>query len=78
MSREEAFEKIRDILVSITEIDSAEIHEDSSMLDDLSLSSMEVLAVISEVEDAFGLKIPEKELRNFVTVGDLTEYAANR
>lgn len=74
MNRDELFNKIKEIIVDITEIDSAEISENSSLLDDLSLSSMEVLSVIADVEDAFSLKIPEKELRNFVTVSDLADY----
>ena len=45
-------------------------------MDDLDLSSMEILTVVADLEETFGLRIPEKELRNFVTIGDLADYLA--
>ena len=78
MNREEIFNKVKEIIVDVTEIDSGEIKEESSMMDDLSLSSMEVMTVIAEVEETFSLKIPEKDLRNFVTVSDLVDYVSKR
>ena len=32
--------------------------------------------VVADLEETFGLRIPEKELRNFVTVSDLADYLA--
>ena len=47
-----------------------------AILEDLDLSSMEILTVVADLEETFGLRIPEKELRNFVTIGDLADYLA--
>ena len=52
------------------------INENSVLMDDLDLSSMEILTVVADLEETFGLRIPEKELRNFVTVSDLADYLA--
>ena len=46
------------------------------LMDDLDLSSMEILTVVADLEETFGLRIPEKELRNFVTISDLADYLA--
>jgi acyl carrier protein len=46
-------------------------------MDDLDLSSMEIMTMLAEVEDEFDLRIPERELRNFITVGDLVDYIVN-
>ena len=35
---------------------------------------MEILTVVADLEETFGLRIPEKELRNFVTISDLADY----
>ena len=43
-------------------------------MDDLDLSSMEILTIVADLEEAFGLRIPEKELRSFVTISDLADY----
>ena len=32
--------------------------------------------VVADLEETFGLRIPEKELRNFVTISDLADYLA--
>ena len=45
-------------------------------MDDLDLSAMEILTIVAELEETFGLRIPEKELRNFVTISDLADYLA--
>ena len=45
-------------------------------MDDLDLSSMEILTIVADLEETFGLRIPEKELRNFVTISDLADYLA--
>ena len=51
-----------------------DVREDSVLMDDLDLSSMEILTVVADLEEMFGLRIPEKELRNFVTIGDVADY----
>ena len=38
---------------------------------------MEILTVVADLEETFGLRIPEKELRNFVTMGDLVDALAD-
>ena len=33
-----------------------------------------ILTIVADLEETFGLRIPEKELRNFVTISDLADY----
>ena len=60
MERAEIMSQILAILEDVAEISPEDVNENSVMMDDLDLSSMEIL--------------PEKELRNFVTIGDLADY----
>lgn len=78
MEREQIVLRIKAILEDVAEIAPEDVSEESVLMDDLDLSSMEILTVIGSLEDTFSLRIPEKELRNFVTVGDLTEYLASQ
>ena len=64
------------ILEDVAEISPDDVNENSVLMDDLDLSSMEILTVVADLEETFGLRIPEKELRNFVTVSDLADYLA--
>ena len=76
MERSEIVSQILAILEDVAEISPEDVTEDSVLMDDLDLSSMEILTVVADLEEPFGLRIPEKELRNFVTISDLADYLA--
>lgn len=64
-------EIIRVIKVSTeTELD---ITEQTNMFTDMGLSSMEVVVMLGELEDTFGIDIPASRLRRVRTVGDMCE-----
>ena len=65
---------VKTIICDTADIPPEDIRPDSVMMDDLSLSSMELMAVVNQVERTFALSIPEKELRKFLTVEDLVTY----
>ena len=50
-----------------------EITEDSELIEDLGISSMDILFLISSLEEEFKIKIPEKEIRKMYTIGDVAE-----
>ncbi len=78
MNRTEIIEQIKAILEDVAELPPEEVNEDSVLMDDLDLSSMEILTIVADVEEAFGLRIPEKDLRSFVTISDLADYLVER
>ena len=71
MERSEIVSQILAILEDVAEISPEDVTEDSVLMDDL-----EILTVVADLEETFGLRIPEKELRNFVTISDLADYLA--
>ena len=74
MERSEIVSQILANVEDVAEISPEDVTEDSVLMDDLDLSSMEILTVVADLEETFGLRIPEKELRNFVTISDLADY----
>lgn len=74
MERAEIIAQILAILEDVAEISPEDVSEDSVLMDDLDLSSMEILTIVADLEEAFRLRIPEKELRSFVTISDLADY----
>ena len=76
MERAEIISQILAILEDVAEVSPEDVNENSVLMDDLDLSSMEILTIVADLEETFGLRIPEKELRNFVTIGDLVDYLA--
>ena len=67
MERAEIISQITAILEDVAEVSPEDVTESSVLMDDLDLSSMEILTIVADLEETFGLRIPEKELRNFVT-----------
>ena len=72
----EILSRVREMFANLTDTD-AEITEESELMEDLEISSMDVLYVISCLEEEFKIKVPEKLLRKVVTVGDVAEIVTD-
>lgn len=71
MNKEEILEKLIPLIATVSE--EEEINEDSEIMDDLGISSMDVLYLIASMEAEFGVKIPEKAIRKMVSVSDVAD-----
>ena len=58
----DAFKKIVDIIVDVADIPAETIKEDSLLIDDLDLASLEILSIVSKIEEEFYFQYPN--LRN--------------
>ncbi len=67
-------DKLRELICNFVDINPDEINENSKLLGDLGLSSLDLVMVASEVEKEFNLELPEKLYESIKTVGDLIEY----
>lgn len=74
MERYEILEKIKIVIEAATDIPTEEIEDDSALMDDLELSSLEVITIIADLEEIFGFTFSEKEMRNMITIDDLAAY----
>lgn len=64
-------EKIRDILGEYVEMPRKEIGVESAFIEDLGLSSLDVVDIIVAFEEAFDVEISDRKLMEIVTVGDV-------
>ena len=71
------FEKLREIIADVMNIDEKEIKEDSSFENDLGANSLDVFQIIMGIEDAFDIEIDNDEAEKIVTVGDAVEQIKN-
>ncbi len=71
-------EELKRIIEDIADISADEINGDSSMIDDLDLSSLEIMSIISEVEKKFPVKISEDEMLSISTVKELSEIIGEK
>ena len=71
------FEKLREIIADVMNIDEKEIKEDSPFENDLGADSLDVFQIIMGIEDAFDIEIDNDEAEKIVTVGDAVEQIKN-
>lgn len=72
MTNEELNQKVYRVIRSSTETE-LELIQDLHLITEMGLSSVEIMLLISDLEDAFDLELPVSELRNVATVGQLCQ-----
>lgn len=68
------FEKIRDIIVDQLDAEADAVTAEASIIDDLGADSLDVVDLISSVEDEFDVEIPDDKVEGIKTVGDIVAY----
>lgn len=71
-------EKIISIAKKECEVEGVELNEDTSIMSDMELSSMELLSFVAEIEGTMGVRIKERDLRNIDTLGELAELVEQK
>ena len=65
------FEKVRDMLADALNISAEKITMDSNVIEDLGADSLDMVELLSRLEDEEGITIPEEDLDGLTTVGDI-------
>lgn len=68
------FEKIKELLCGEFSLDPESITLESSLKNDLGINSIELADFVLSCEDEFGISISDKDIRKFITVGDVVNY----
>ena len=70
-------EEIIKIIAKIAEVPEKRINENTNLLADLDLESLDLVTLISEIETKYELEIPDKEIKKIQTVGDIINYLSS-
>jgi len=73
----QALERVRGILVEQLGVDEEQVTEDASFQGDLDADSLDLVELIMELEDQFGLKISDEDAQQISTVGQAVDYVVS-
>ena len=68
------FEKVREILVDQLDVDEDAVTMEASFHNDLGADSLDIVDLVMSLEEEFDCEIPDEEIENIKTVGDIVKY----
>jgi acyl carrier protein len=78
MTRDQVLQLIREHLATELEIDVETIREDTRFKEDLEADSLDLMELVMELEDRYGVRIPDEEAARILTVGQAADFVAVR
>ena len=68
------FESVKAMLAKQLKADASTITRDTRLVEDLKADSANVMVMIMDVEDAFGITVEDDQIMKMKTVGDVVDY----
>ena len=68
------FDKVKEVIIDKLGVDESAITEEAHFVNDLGADSLDTVELIMELEEEFGLEIPDEEAEKLATVGDAVTY----
>jgi acyl carrier protein len=76
MTRDEVFERLRDHLATELSVDGSAIRDGTRFKEDLNADSLHLVELVVELEDSYGIRIPDDEAARMDTVGKVADFVA--
>ncbi len=73
MDRGEISTRLHKLLVSELGLDESKINDEANFEEDLEVDSLGVVELLMALEDEFGVKIPDEDAENILTVGQAVD-----
>ena len=74
MSEELDFADLQQLAAEILNVEPERVQTDVSFARDLAADSLDIVELISAIEDKYGIEIPDEELNQMTCVGDAWNF----
>lgn len=78
MSETETFAQLKKLIVELLEVHESEVVPQASFTDDFNADSLDFIELITAVEDAFKIEIPDEDAEKLLTVQDAIDYIESK
>ena len=78
MNRDEVFEQLRRLVAELLDVDEAQVVPEASFADDFNADSLDIIELITAVEDTFKVEIPDEDVEKLQTVQDALDYIESK
>lgn len=68
------FETIKNMIAQQLRADAASITRDTRLIEDLKADSANVMVLIMDLEDKYGITVEDDQIMKMKTVGDVVDY----
>jgi acyl carrier protein len=75
---DEVFEKIKEIITELLDVDDDKITLDARFREDLEADSLDLVELIMEFEERFGGEISDEDAQKITTVGEAVTYVKTK
>lgn len=62
------------IIANIAEVPEKSLNKNTNLLSDLDLDSLDLVELISEIEEKYEIEIPDSEIKKIQTIDDIVNY----
>jgi acyl carrier protein len=76
MNTDDIFARLKDLIVDLLEIDEDEVKPAASFMDDFGADSLDIIELLTAVEEAFKIEIPDEDAGKLQTVQNAMDYVA--
>ncbi len=68
------FEKVKSIIIDQLDVEEDKVTMNANIQDDLGADSLDIVDLVMSFEDEFDMEIPDDQVENIKTVGDVVKY----